>query len=46
MPSNFQNENGEYVYGFMQEDTTGAKVYQAVQDAAGAARSCASDSSF
>lgn len=42
-PSNFQNENGEYVYGFMQEDLTGAKVYQAVQDAADAARAEGAD---
>ena len=42
-PSNFQNENGEYVYGFMQEDQTGAKVYQAVQDAVDAARAEGAD---
>ena len=42
-PSNFQNENGEYVYGFMQEDLTGAKVYQAVQDAVDAARAEGAD---
>ncbi len=36
-PSYFQDENGEYVYGFM-GDQTGERVYQAVQEAADAAR--------
>ena len=36
-PKTYQDENGEYVYGFM-EDTTGGKLYQAVQSAVDAAR--------
>ena len=36
-PVYFQNENGEYVYGFMSDDT-GERVYQAVQSAVDAAR--------
>lgn len=36
-PAYFQDGNGNYVYGFMQ-DKTGEKVYQAVQGAADAAR--------
>ena len=36
-PVYFQDENGEYVYGFMSDDT-GARVYQAVQSAVDAAR--------
>ena len=36
-PTTFQDENGEIVYGFLDDDT-GAKVYSAVQSAADAAR--------
>ena len=36
-PVYFQDENGEYVYGFMSDDT-GERVYQAVQSAVDAAR--------
>ena len=42
-PAYFQNEEGEYVYGFMQDDTTGAKVYEAVQNAADTARAEGAD---
>ena len=37
-PANFQDESGNFVYSFMQEDRTGGKVYQAVQQAADEAR--------
>ena len=37
-PKSFQNEEGEYIYGFYQ-DTTGEDVYQAVQSAVDNARS-------
>ncbi|MBQ8934699.1 MAG: bifunctional metallophosphatase/5'-nucleotidase [Lachnospiraceae bacterium] len=37
-PAYFQNEKGENVYGFMQEDKTGEAVYRAVQSAVDAAR--------
>ena len=36
-PKYFMNENGEFIYGFM-EDETGEKVYAAVQNAVDAAR--------
>lgn len=36
-PSHFQNDEGEYVYGFLQ-DKTGESVYTAVQNAVDAAR--------
>lgn len=36
-PAYFQDENGEYVYSFKQDDT-GEELYQAVQEAADAAR--------
>lgn len=36
-PRNFQNENGEFIYGFLQ-DETGEKLYSAVQTAVDAAR--------
>ncbi len=36
-PTTFQNEAGEYVYGFMQ-DETGERLYDAVQSAVDAAR--------
>ena len=36
-PTYFQDENGEYVYGFCQDDT-GAKLYATVQSAVDAAR--------
>ena len=41
-PVYFQNEKGEYVYGFM-EDESGESVYQAVQNAADAARAEGAD---
>ena len=37
-PKYFQNEEGEYIYSFMQEDRSGEAVYQAVQNAVDAAR--------
>ena len=37
-PKYFQNEKGEYIYGFLQEDPTGEALYQSVQDAVDAAR--------
>ena len=36
-PKNFQNEKGEYIYGFMQ-DKSGEMLYNAVQEAVDAAR--------
>ena len=41
-PVNFQDESGEYVYGFLQ-DETGEGVYSAVQAAADAARAEGAD---
>ncbi len=41
-PAYFQNEAGEFIYGFMQ-DGTGERVYQAVQDAVDAARAEGAD---
>ena len=41
-PKYFQNENGEYIYGFMQGDD-GKKLYDAVQNAVDAARSEGAD---
>ena len=41
-PAFFQNEEGEYVYGFMQ-DATGEALYEAVQTAVDAARSEGAD---
>lgn len=41
-PKYFQNEAGEFVYGFMQ-DTTGEKLYAAVQSAVDAARAEGAD---
>ena len=41
-PVYFQDENGEYVYGFMSDDT-GERVYQAVQSAVDAARAEGAD---
>ena len=41
-PAYFQNEDGEYVYGFLQDDT-GEGVYAAVQDAVDAARADGAD---
>ncbi len=41
-PTNFQNEKGEFVYGFLQ-DATGEKVYEAVQKAVDAARAEGAD---
>ena len=42
-PKFFQNEEGEYIYGFMQEDRSGEAVYQAVQNAVDAARAEGAD---
>lgn len=44
-PTYFQNENGEYVYGFLQ-DETGEGVYTAVQNAVDAARAEGADYVF
>lgn len=41
-PSNFQNDKGEYIYGFCQ-DTDGQGVYDAVQKAVDAARAEGAD---
>ncbi len=41
-PKNFQDENGSYIYGFM-EDSTGEKLYAAVQSAADAVRAEGAD---
>ena len=41
-PAYFQNDEGEYVYGFMQ-DTTGEALYEAVQTAVDAARAEGAD---
>lgn len=41
-PAYFQNEAGEYVYGFMQ-DKTGEELYEAVQNAVNAARAEGAD---
>ena len=41
-PENFKDKNGEYVYGFM-EDETGQMVYRAVQKAVDSARSEGAD---
>ena len=41
-PAFFQNEDGEYVYGFM-EDETGEAVYTAVQNAVDEARAAGAD---
>jgi 2',3'-cyclic-nucleotide 2'-phosphodiesterase (5'-nucleotidase family) len=41
-PVYFQDENGEYVYGFMSDDT-GERLYQAVQSAVDAARAEGAD---
>ncbi len=41
-PTYFQNENGEYVYSFLQEDT-GENVYNAIQTAADSARAEGAD---
>lgn len=42
-PAYFQDEEGNYVYGFLQEDTTGQAVYDAVQDAVDSAREDGAD---
>ena len=41
-PKYFQNEEGEYIYGFMQ-DETGEKLYSAVQEAVDAVRAEGAD---
>ena len=41
-PKFFQNENGEFIYGFMQ-DEIGEALYQAVQNAVDAARADGAD---
>lgn len=41
-PANFQDENGNFVYGFL-EDASGEKVYDAVQSAVDAARAEGAD---
>lgn len=42
IPSNFQDENGNFVYGFM-TDKTGEAVYNAVQQSVDAARAAGAD---
>ena len=42
-PAYFQNEQGEFIYSFMQEDKTGEEVYQAVQQAVDDARAEGAD---
>ncbi|MCR5200051.1 MAG: bifunctional metallophosphatase/5'-nucleotidase [Saccharofermentans sp.] len=37
-PAFFQDDDGEYIYGFMEEDQTGEAVYEAVQNAVDEAR--------
>ena len=37
-PKYFMNDRGEFIYGFLQEDSTGAKLYRAVQKAVDDAR--------
>lgn len=41
-PSSFQDENGNWIYGFCQDDT-GAKFYESVQNAVNAARAAGAD---
>lgn len=45
-PRYFQDENGNYVYGFLQEDRTGQILYDAVQNAVDAARAEGADYVF
>ena len=45
MPTNFQDENGEFVYGFL-EDATGEALYTAVQKAVDDARAEGADKVF
>ena len=42
-PANFQNDEGEFIYGFMQTDRTGAALYEAVQKEADAVRAEGAD---
>jgi len=42
-PAHFQNESGDFVYGFLQEDRTGESLYAAVQNAVDAARAEGAD---
>ena len=42
-PQHFQNEEGEFVYGFLQQDRTGETLYAAVQSAVDAARAEGAD---
>ncbi|MBQ6120265.1 MAG: metallophosphoesterase [Clostridia bacterium] len=42
IPSNFQDENGNFIYGFM-TDKTGEAVYNAVQQSVDAARAAGAD---
>ena len=44
-PKYFQDDKGEYIYGFMQDDT-GEAVYKAVQDAVDAARAEGAESVY
>ena len=45
-PGCFQDDEGNYIYSFMQEDMTGEALYQAVQDAVDAARADGADYVF
>ena len=42
-PKYFQNENGEFIYGFLQQDKSGEAVYDAVQKAVDEARATGAD---
>lgn len=42
-PMHFQNEAGEFVYGFLQNDRTGESLYAAVQSAVDEARAAGAD---
>ena len=42
-PLHFQNEAGEFVYGFLQEDKSGEELYAAVQSAVDEARAAGAD---
>ena len=42
-PIHFQNEAGEFIYGFLQEDRTGESLYTAVQSAVDQARAEGAD---
>ena len=45
-PASFQDDDGNYIYGFMQDDDTGKAVYEAVQSAVDGARKDGADYVF